>query len=102
MFIFTLQEGMLIYLFYFRDIIWFFLQILRLNHSSVSKITAGHIVNFLSNDLLRFDFALPWVNYVWIMPIELVVGTALAWYLVGDEALAGIITLVVITLPLQG
>ena len=32
-----------------------FIQMLRLSHTTVNRVTVGHIVNLSSNDLHRFD-----------------------------------------------
>lgn len=75
---------------------------MRLNHVSISQITAGQLVNFLSNDVTRFDIGAPWMHFFWIMPIQLVFGTLMIWYQVGISSLAGVITMFIITIPIQG
>lgn len=75
---------------------------MRLNHSSVAQITAGQLINFLSNDAIRFDFGLPWINFLWVMPLQVALGLYLIWREVGISSLAGVITMFVITIPVQG
>ncbi|ENN81633.1 hypothetical protein YQE_01964, partial [Dendroctonus ponderosae] len=49
-------------------------KLLRLNHISSGKIAAGQLVNLLSNDVVRFDFALAFLHYIWIMPLQGIAG----------------------------
>lgn len=79
-----------------------FEQVMRLSHASVAQVTAGQLVNFLSNDVTRFDFGVPWLHYFWIMPLQIIFGTLLIWYQVGISSLAGVVTMIVITIPVQG
>lgn len=75
---------------------------LRLSHTAMGKITAGHLVNLISNDVNRFDIGLTFVQYFWIMPIQLFIGIALVWYQVGVSSLLGLLTMAIITIPIQG
>lgn len=75
---------------------------MRLSHSSVSKITAGQLINFLSNDAIRFDFGAPWINFIWVMPLQVALGLYLVWNQVGISSLAGVFTMFIITIPIQG
>lgn len=75
---------------------------MRLNHSSVAQITAGQLVNLLSNDVTRFDFGAPWVSFVWVMPLQVFLGIYMIWMQVGISALAGVFTMFIITIPVQG
>ncbi|ERL93625.1 hypothetical protein D910_10913 [Dendroctonus ponderosae] len=49
-------------------------RLLRLNHISSGKTAAGQLVNLLSNDVVRFDFALAFLHYIWIMPLQGIAG----------------------------
>ncbi|ENN81636.1 hypothetical protein YQE_01967, partial [Dendroctonus ponderosae] len=49
-------------------------KLLRLNHISSGKTAAGQLVNLLSNDVVRFDFALAFLHYIWIMPLQGIAG----------------------------
>ncbi|XP_038209218.1 multidrug resistance-associated protein 4-like [Zerene cesonia] len=79
-----------------------FRKIMRMNNGSLGETTAGKVVNILSNDLQRFDLAFTFLNYVWIIPIQLVVVCYLGYVQAGYAALIGIAALMVIALPIQG
>lgn len=68
----------------------------------MGKITAGHLVNLISNDVNRFDIGLLFVHYFWVMPIQIAVGIYIVWYQVGLSSLLGIATMAIITVPIQG
>lgn len=77
-------------------------QLLRLNRISIGETAAGQLVNLLSNDVSRFDLAPLYLHYIWIMPIQAVVGTLVMYEIVGIAALAGIIAITIQAIPLQG
>lgn len=77
-------------------------KMLKLSHAAMGQITAGHLVNLLSNDVNRFDIGLPFVQYFWVMPIQLIIGIVIVWYQVGVSAITGIVAMVIITIPIQG
>ncbi|XP_050294676.1 ATP-binding cassette subfamily C member 4-like [Anthonomus grandis grandis] len=70
-------------------------KLLRLNHLSLGKTAAGHLINLMSNDVARFDVAMPFLHYIWIMPIQALAGFGIMYSYIG---LAAIPTMVVMTL----
>ncbi|XP_028160238.1 probable multidrug resistance-associated protein lethal(2)03659 [Ostrinia furnacalis] len=79
-----------------------FRKIMRMNNSSLGDTTAGKVVNILSNDMQRFDLALLFLHYIWIIPIQLAVVCYLGYLQAGYAALVGLASLVIIALPIQG
>lgn len=75
---------------------------MRLNCSSKAKITSGQLINLLSNDVSRFDFGSVFLNFLWIMPLQLLLGIYMTWMQVGISSLAGICTMIIIIIPVQG
>ncbi|PRW21108.1 multidrug resistance-associated 1 isoform X3 [Chlorella sorokiniana] len=60
-------------------------KVLRLNSVAVADQTAGKIVNIVSNDVRRFDDAMPFYNFLICSPVELIivfvlVGTKLGFW----------------------
>ncbi|CAG9768636.1 unnamed protein product [Ceutorhynchus assimilis] len=70
-------------------------KLLRLNHLSLGQTAAGQLVNLLSNDVARFDAAMLYLHYIWIMPIAALVGTYVMYSYIG---MAAFITMAVMAL----
>jgi ATP-binding cassette subfamily C (CFTR/MRP) protein 4 len=62
---------------------------LKLNKCSLEKTTAGQLVNLLSNDVNRFDTAFIFLHFLWIGPVELIVGIYYMDVTLGHTAVAG-------------
>ncbi|KAJ8979913.1 hypothetical protein NQ317_005349, partial [Molorchus minor] len=77
-------------------------KIMRLSCLSLSKTTAGQVVNLLSNDVSRFDLVIPFLHYLWILPFQTVLVTYFIWQQVGIACLSGVVAMTIFTLPLQG
>ncbi|XP_070149139.1 ATP-binding cassette sub-family C member 4-like isoform X2 [Polyergus mexicanus] len=77
-------------------------KILRLNQTSLSQTGAGQIVNLLSNDVNRFDSLSVCLNYIWIMPIQVIIVGYIMWRKIGVSIFIGIGLLLIISLPIQG
>ncbi|XP_076749193.1 putative multidrug resistance-associated protein lethal(2)03659 [Xylocopa sonorina] len=76
-------------------------KILRLSNSVLENETsAGQMVNFLSNDVNRLDYAFYNLHYLWIGPLQLPVLAYLMYQEIGIGAIAGIATFGLI-IPLQ-
>eukprot|EP01147_Barroeca_monosierra_P004350 gene4350-6642_t len=63
---------------------------MRTTTRSQAKVTTGHIINLVSNDVERIMTSIPFVHYVWIAPVQIIVVSILAWEEVGPFVLAGI------------
>ncbi|XP_029676365.1 multidrug resistance-associated protein 4-like [Formica exsecta] len=77
-------------------------KILRLNQTSLSQTGAGQIVNLLSNDVNRFDSLSLCLNFIWIMPFQVIIVGYLMWHKIGVSIFVGIGLLLIISLPIQG
>ncbi|XP_012537913.1 multidrug resistance-associated protein 4 isoform X2 [Monomorium pharaonis] len=75
-------------------------KILRLSSSTIT--TSGQIVNLLSNDMSKFEQLFTTLHYIWILPIQGSIITFLIWQSVGVASLAGVLLIVIQTIPLQG
>lgn len=75
---------------------------LKLSKQSLGETAAGKVVNLLANDVTRFDFAAIALHYFWISPILVIVVSVLLWDTAGISSLAGILSMLLLTLPVQG
>lgn len=76
-------------------------KVLRLNSASVAHASTGHVVNLASNDVRRFDDALPFWVYSWSAPLEtLLVLVMVALELGWAPAAAGVAAMLAV-MPLQ-
>ncbi|XP_060519081.1 ATP-binding cassette sub-family C member 4-like isoform X2 [Cylas formicarius] len=62
-------------------------KLLRLNHISLEKTASGQVVNLLSNDVVRFDIAAPFLHYIWMMPLIALVSLYIMYSYIGLAAL---------------
>eukprot|EP00043_Microstomoeca_roanoka_P004214 m.48205 g.48205 ORF g.48205 m.48205 type:complete len:1423 (-) comp12387_c0_seq3:88-4356(-) len=62
-----------------------------ISSSNQAKVTTGHIINLVSNDVERIMMSIPFLHYLWISLVQLVVVTVLAWQEVGVYAISGIV-----------
>ncbi|KAK9869554.1 hypothetical protein WA026_003307 [Henosepilachna vigintioctopunctata] len=76
-------------------------KILRLSQTSLGKTAAGQIVNLLSNDVARFDIVVIGLNYLWVGPIQVLVIGYLMWMQIGSSSMAGLVSMLLMTVPLQ-
>lgn len=74
---------------------------LRLSMRTVGGTPAGHLINLISNDVSRLDYALVFAHYIWILPIHAVVTCYIVWLQVGVPALVGVLGLLLKTVPVQ-
>ncbi|XP_071641737.1 ATP-binding cassette subfamily C member 4-like isoform X2 [Temnothorax longispinosus] len=77
-------------------------KLLRLNRASIDQTGTGQITNLLSNDVSRFDELMTYLNYIWIMPIQIMIIGTIMWQKIGISVFAGIGMLLIITLVAQG
>ncbi|XP_017890581.1 multidrug resistance-associated protein 4-like [Ceratina calcarata] len=74
-------------------------KILRLSRAAFFKVSAGQVVNLLSNDVSRFDELCFYLNFVWITPIQIIIILAVTYQKVGVASLIGVSVLLLMTLP---
>nr|WBG67118.1 ABCC3 protein [Mythimna separata] len=79
-----------------------FRKIMRMSNGSLGDTTAGKVVNLLSNDLMRFDMAMMFLHYVWIIPIQVAAVIYLGYLQAYTAAFIGFAALIIIALPCQG
>lgn len=74
---------------------------LRLSQTALDEVSAGNVVNLLSNDVNHFDWASFFVNTMWVGPLFAIMVAILMCYLVGFVILIGILV-VFIAVPILG
>lgn len=65
-------------------------------------MSGGKIINLLSNDVTKFEKTLIYVHFLWVVPIQITLIGFIMWFRVGIAALAGIATLISLSIPTQG
>lgn len=78
-----------------------FLQVTRLNHTSLGKSVTGQVVNLITNDVSRFDFTVMMLHSFWTLPVFILVNAYILWYNMGIASLAGVFLMVLLSLPLS-
>lgn len=63
---------------------------LRLSQTSLTETSSGKLINLLSNDVGRFDFAHMYYNYLWIAPLFTFIVACYLWFEIGFSGLIGI------------
>lgn len=63
---------------------------LRLSYSALGETTAGQVVNLLSNDVSKFDQGFILAHFVWIGPIQAMVGVYILYLEIGVSAFIGV------------
>lgn len=78
-----------------------FRKVMVMSNGALGGTTVGKIVNILSNDLLRFDLALLFLHYVWIIPLQFAAVMYLGYMQAGHSAFVGLAALLIIAIPIQ-
>ncbi|XP_026726078.1 multidrug resistance-associated protein 4-like [Trichoplusia ni] len=78
-----------------------FRKLLRLSQVSVGEVAGGKLVNLLSNDIARFDYAFMFLHYLWIVPIQAAVVLYFLYEVAGYAPFVGLFGVVLFILPLQ-
>lgn len=73
---------------------------LKVTNSALQRITTGQVTNLISNDANRFDMGYIYACYLYLSPIETVVGIWLLYTYLGRSAFAAL-GLVLVYIPLQ-
>ena len=75
-------------------------KLLRIQQSVLHKVTIGHIVNLISNDVFKFDMAFRFCNSFWLAPIVLISATVITLVYIGPIGVIGVVYVMLHT-PLQ-
>ncbi|XP_017004866.2 probable multidrug resistance-associated protein lethal(2)03659 [Drosophila takahashii] len=73
---------------------------LRLSRRALGNTMSGHVVNLISNDISRLDYAQYYLHYLWVGPLQTVVVTYLMYQEIGIAAFFGVIFMALF-IPLQ-
>ncbi|CAH1643464.1 unnamed protein product [Spodoptera littoralis] len=76
-------------------------KVMRMSSGALAQTTAGQVVNLLSNDVNRFDYAFIYTHFIWILPLQVVVVCYLIYLKIGYAAIVGVIGIVLQTIPVQ-
>lgn len=68
---------------------------------AAGQISAGYLINLLSNDVIRFDMGFMYMHYIWIVPIQSALITYLIYDRIGWAAFVGVACLLIKSMPLQ-
>ncbi|ELT99037.1 hypothetical protein CAPTEDRAFT_212470 [Capitella teleta] len=73
---------------------------LRLSNHTLTKVSAGHIINRMTNDVVRFDLCPLFIHFLWIGPLQILAVMAILWVKLGPSSLCGF-ALLFLLVPLQ-
>ncbi|XP_045472450.1 probable multidrug resistance-associated protein lethal(2)03659 [Harmonia axyridis] len=73
---------------------------LRLDKNALAKTTIGQIVNLLSNDVTKFEQGMDNTDYLFIVPLQTIVGLYILYSQIGIAAVFGVVFLLSF-IPLQ-
>ncbi|KAJ8734037.1 hypothetical protein PYW07_014588 [Mythimna separata] len=76
-------------------------KVMRMSSGALAQTTAGQVVNLLSNDVNRFDYAFIYTHFIWLLPLQVVVVCYLIYLKIGYAAIVGVIGIVLQTIPVQ-
>lgn len=63
---------------------------LRLSQTALGETSAGRMINLLSNDVGRFEWAIYFANYLWIAPLFTLIVACHLWFEIKFAGLIGI------------
>ncbi|XP_073971785.1 ATP-binding cassette sub-family C member 4-like isoform X2 [Rhodnius prolixus] len=70
-------------------------KVLRLNFSRDENMSTGKIVTLLSNDAMRFDYAITFLHDLWIGPLQVIVVYYFLWELIGYSSFVGLVPVII-------
>ncbi|CAH1736107.1 unnamed protein product [Aphis gossypii] len=73
---------------------------LCLSHKTFGETAVGQVINLISNDVNRLDCAIN-LHYLWIGPLQIIIGIYFLWQDTGVSLLVGVATFIFF-IPLQG
>ncbi|CAH1736108.1 unnamed protein product [Aphis gossypii] len=68
-----------------------FRKTLCLSHKTFGETAVGQVINLISNDVNRFDCAIN-LHYLWIGPLQIIIGIYFLWQEIGVSLLIGVAT----------
>uniref|UniRef100_A0A336K3I0 CSON002942 protein n=1 Tax=Culicoides sonorensis TaxID=179676 RepID=A0A336K3I0_CULSO len=75
-------------------------KVLRLTKNALERSSIGQVVNLLSNDVARFEYAVTFLHYLFIGPLEVIVITIILYREIGISILFGV-CFMILFVPLQ-
>lgn len=69
---------------------------------SLGDVAGGKLVNLLSNDVARFDYAFMFMHYLWVVPVQVAVVLYFLWDVAGYAPMVGLFGVTILILPVQG
>ncbi|KAJ8734039.1 hypothetical protein PYW07_014590 [Mythimna separata] len=76
-------------------------KLLRMSQVSIGDVAGGKLVNLLSNDIARFDYAFMFLHYLWVVPIQAAVVLYFLFVAASWAPFVGLFGVVILILPLQ-
>ncbi|CAK1548558.1 unnamed protein product [Leptosia nina] len=76
-------------------------KVLRMSQLSLGEVAAGKLVNLLSNDIARFDQALMFLHYIWLVPLQVAIVLFFLYNIAGYAPLVGLFAVILLILPIQ-
>nr|ASU47347.1 ABCC2 [Cnaphalocrocis medinalis] len=76
-------------------------KVMRMSSGALAQTTAGQVVNLLSNDVNRFDYAFIYTHFIWLLPLQVVIVCYLIYIKIGYAAIIGVVGIVLQTIPVQ-
>ncbi|KAJ3003810.1 UNVERIFIED_CONTAM: hypothetical protein HDU68_005495, partial [Siphonaria sp. JEL0065] len=74
---------------------------LKLSSAARQEFPSGSVINLVSTDTARVEQFFIFANYLWVLPLVIIINIALLLFYLGVPVLAGIFVLVV-SVPMQG
>nr|UMW71136.1 ABC transporter subfamily C2 [Spodoptera frugiperda] len=78
-----------------------FRKLLRMSQVSVGDVAGGKLVNLLSNDVARFDYAFMFLHYLWVVPLQVGVVLYFVYDAAGWAPYVGLFGVIILIMPLQ-
>nr|QLH55672.1 mutant ABCC2_R1 protein [Plutella xylostella] len=76
-------------------------KLLRLNQRSLQSTAAGKLVNLMSNDVARFDYAFMFLHYFWMIPLQSAAVLYFMFRAAGWAPIVGLFSVMLLILPIQ-
>ncbi|CAF4884012.1 unnamed protein product [Pieris macdunnoughi] len=76
-------------------------KLLRMSQLSLNEVAAGKLVNLLSNDIARFDQALMFLHYLWLVPLQVAIVLYFLYDIGGYAPIVGLFVVILLILPIQ-